>query len=46
MSVFQGDVCSQSFFSLCSAKESASLMDLNTKLMKENLLAYRDKSHF
>lgn len=38
--------CLCSVIFLRSAKESAPLMDSNTKLMKRHLLAYRDKSHF
>lgn len=44
MSVIWDAVCL--FLPLCSAKESAPLMDLNTKPIKEHLLAYQDKSHF
>lgn len=47
MTVFQAAPCTRCviLFVLSSAKDSASLMDLNVKLMEEHLLAYQDKSH-
>lgn len=43
---FGGAVSTYLFFPSNSAKESASLMDLNIKPMKEHVLAYRDKFNF